>query len=203
MKTNPDNREAVQMWLMINMKRSPTAEVDAVKLLDSLGKIYPKNTGILFFTTFLQCENGMNDKALVNVEKLIKVQADSSDNWILKGQILSALKKHEQALTSFEKALTLNPNRSDVWGMKASAQAKLGKMDDAIATCNKIIELFPKDESSLYNRACIYSLKGDKANALKDLTKALGTNKELKEQAKKDEDFKSLWDDADFKKLTE
>src|SRR5512136_1905284 len=42
----PDNREAVQGWLMINMKRIPTGEEDAIKQLEELEKSYPDNIAI-------------------------------------------------------------------------------------------------------------------------------------------------------------
>jgi len=48
----------------------------------------------------------------------------------------------------------------------------------------------------------IYSLKGDRGNALKHLSKAIELNPEYKELAKKDEDFKILWDDEEFKNIT-
>jgi len=64
------------------------------------------------------------------------------------------------------------------------------------------VELAPNQPVNIYNRACIYCLKGDKANALADLEKAISMNPFFKESARKDEDFKSLYDDEDFKKIT-
>lgn len=54
----------------------------------------------------------------------------------------------------------------------------------------------------MYNRACIYSLKGKKANTIADLERAIGMEPSFREYARTDEDFKSLYDDEDFKKLT-
>jgi hypothetical protein len=44
---------------------------------------------------------------------------------------------------------------------------------------------------------------GDKANAIVELEKAIKINPSFKLNAKIDEDFKTLYNDADFKKLTE
>ena len=44
---------------------------------------------------------------------------------------------------------------------------------------------------------------GNKEKAMSDLEKAIELDKSRKEKAKKDEDFKNLWDDEDFKKLVE
>jgi hypothetical protein len=45
-------------------------------------------------------------------------------------------------------------------------------------------------------------LKGDKVNALADLRKAVEINPRLKQHARTDEDFKSLWEDEEFKTIT-
>ena len=49
---------------------------------------------------------------------------------------------------------------------------------------------------------CLYSLKNDKYNAIKHLLKAIELDTHHKEIAKKDKDFKNLWDDEDFMKIT-
>ena len=48
---------------------------------------------------------------------------------------------------------------------------------------NKAIELKPDYPDAWYNKACIYSLKGDRGNALKHLSKAIELNPEYKELA--------------------
>ena len=117
--------------------------------------------------------------------------------------MLSALNRHEEAVAAFEKALSLDPKRFDVWGMEASELAKLKKYDEALVAINKGIELNPGYAGNIYNRACIYCLKGDKTHALEDLATAFVKMPQLKQHAREDEDFKSIWDDADFKKMTQ
>jgi len=202
MESEPHNREAVQGWLMANMKRSPTGEEDAIKLLDELNKKYPENTAIIFFRAFIEGEYGHNQEALKDIEWLIKVQPDDALNYIMKGQVLHAMAQYNDAFQAFDRATSLDPGRWDVWGMKAGSLAKTGKFDEAINSINKGIELAPDQPANIYNRACIYCLKGDKANALADLQKAISINPAFKENARKDEDFKSLYDDEDFKKIT-
>ena len=179
-KNQPHNREAVQGWLMANMKRSPTGEEEAIGTLDSLGRLYPNNTGIIFFKAFLEAEHGHNEEALKGFDKLIKMQPDTAVNYIGKGQVLYEMGKYEEALKAFDKSTTLDPTRFDVWGMKAGALSKMGKFDQAVSAVNKGIELAPDNPVSIYNRACIYCLKGDKANALTDLKKAISMNPSFK-----------------------
>jgi len=202
MESEPDNREAVQGWLMANMKRSPTGEEDAIKLLDELNKKYPENTAIIFFRAFIEGEYGHNEEALKDIEWLIKVQPDDALNYIMKGQVLYGSEQYNESIQAFERATSLDPTRWDVWGMKAASLAKTARFDEAIISINNGIELAPNQPVNIYNRACIYSLKGDKANALADLQKAITINPAFKENARKDEDFKSLYEDEDFLKIT-
>ncbi len=104
MREYPACREAVQGWLIANMKRSPTGEQEAVLQLDSLSKIYPENIGIIFFRAFIEAEYGKNEDALKDVERLITIQPDSADNWILKGQLMHGMKRYQEAVEAFEKA---------------------------------------------------------------------------------------------------
>jgi tetratricopeptide (TPR) repeat protein len=197
----PENREAVQGWLMINMQRSPTGEEDAIKQLEELEKSYPINTAILFFKTYLLTEYKHYDEALKNADKLITMQPDDAIIWLMKGQILESMNKNDEALTAYGKATSFDSNNADAWQNKAGLLAKTNNLDEAIDSYTKAIQLAPGQPVFIYNRGCAYCRKGDKANALADLGKAISINPMFKSNAPKDEDFKSLWEDADFKKI--
>jgi tetratricopeptide (TPR) repeat protein len=168
MESHPDNREAVQGWIIANMKRTPTGEEEMIGQLDGLEKLYPKNTAILFFKAYVQGEYKHYDESLATTEKLVTMQPDSATNWGIKGQLLASMNRYEEAISSYNRALQLDPDQTEY----------------------------------IYNRGCAYCLKGDKSNALADLKRAISLSPEVKAYAPKDEDFKSLWDDEDFKKLT-
>lgn len=203
MKTHPHNKTAVQYWLMANMKRVPDGELQAIGQLDSLAVHYPANTAIIFFRTFIQAEYGKSEEALAGFESLIQLQPDTAVNYIGKGQVLSSINRHEEALQAFDKATTLDPMRMDVWGMKASSLAHLQRYDEALAAIGKAVELAPDHPLNKYNRACIYYLTGDRVHALDDLKTACEKMPRLKESARKDEDFKSLWEDEEFIRITQ
>lgn len=202
MESFPNEKEVVKQWLILNMKRTPTGEEEAIQLMNELGKLHPANTAIIFWRMFLEAEHGHNEDAMKDVEELIKLQPDTAVNWVAKGQILTELKRYDEASEAFNKATILDPKRGDVWGMKASVLARIGKFDEALIAANKGIELMPGHPAGIYNRACMYSLKGDKANALIDLKRAIEMNPGFKQHARTDEDFKSLFEDEDFKNLT-
>ena len=202
-ESEPDNRDAVQGWFIATMRKTSSGPEGALKLIEDLGKLYPENNAILFWKCFIEASTGLNEEALKDNEKLIKIYPDDPLNFILRGQVMHAKGEYTEAYQAFDRATTLDPSRWDVWGMKAGSLAKIGKFDEAITSINKGVELAPNEPLNIYNRACIYSLKGDKANALADLQKAISINPSFKENAQKDEDFKSLYDNEDFKKLTQ
>lgn len=109
--------------------------------------------------------------------------------------------KYELALKSFEKVIELDPDNAQTWFNKGVTLGELGRHDDAFKAYEKAIKLNPDNAWAWFNRACAYSLKGDKRNALQNLSKAIELDAKCKETAKKDEDFKNLWDDEDFKRI--
>lgn len=202
MENFPDNKEAVQGWLIVNMKRSPTGEEEAIQTLADLAQKYPRNTGIIFFKMFLEAEHGHNEEALKDIETLIGLQPDSALNWVAKGQVLYELKQYSSSMDAFTRATNLDPKRADVWGMKAGAEAKSGKYAEALKSANKGIEMAPNSFVGIYNRACIYALMGEKTSAIADLKKAIELNPGIKNHARTDKDFESMFDDEEFKNTT-
>lgn len=197
----PGNREVVQGWLILNMKKSPTGEEEAIQQLEELEKKYPENTAILFFKAYIQGEYKHYDDALKTTDRLIAKEPGDGMNWLMKGQILESVNRNDDAMTAYEKATTLDPGNSDAWQNKAGLLAKTNKLDEAIVSYTKAIELNPAQPVFLYNRGCAYSRKGDKTNALADLAKAISMNPQFRSYVQNDEDFKSLWEDPDFKKI--
>ena len=203
MASDPDNRDAVQGWIIANAsKGASSGGKKALEMIENLEKSFPDNTAVIFWKAFIEGSLGLNEEALRDIEKLIKIYPDDPLIFILNGQVLHEMERYNEAFQAFDRATLLDPVRPDVWGMKAGSLAKSGRFDEAIISINKGMELAPDQPASLYNRACIYCLKGDKANALADLKKAISMNPSFKEYARKDKDFKSLYDDEDFKKLT-
>lgn len=202
MKDYPDNKDAVQGWIMANASKAQGGPEFIQKALEELGKQYPENTGIVFFQAFIQASTGQNEMALENFNKLIKLQPDTAVNYIAKGQVLLEMQKFDEAYLALDRATSLDPGRMDIWGMKAIALARLGRYDEALVSINKQIDLVPEFPSGIYNRACIYSLKGDRENALEDLRKAVTMNPSFRKQAVNDDDFKNLFNDEEFKKIT-
>ena len=110
--------------------------------------------------------------------------------------------QYELALKAFDKAIEMKPDFAEAWYNKGVTLAKLGRYDEALKAYDKAIEIKSDYAKAWYNKARMHSLKGNKENALKNLSRAIELDRKYKEDAKKDEDFKNLWDDEDFKRVT-
>ncbi|MBN2172993.1 MAG: tetratricopeptide repeat protein [Bacteroidales bacterium] len=196
----PDNAEAYIGWLTTCFGSDRVDE--GLRAIDQWVELNPDNTQACLYKAFAEAELGNHQKSLEAFEKLIELQPDEATNWIGKGQMLYALNRYDEALEAFNKYTLIDTTRTDVWGMKASTLARLGRFDEAINIINKNLEQSPDDPTSIYNRACIYSIKGDKAIALADLKSAIELEASFRKYARTDEDFRSLYEDEDFKNLT-
>lgn len=73
--------------------------------------------------------------------------------------------------------------------------------DGAMEECNKALAKYPGNALILYNIACLQNLQGKPDEALATLETAVDSWPRFKENAVKDEDFASLYDDPRFKAL--
>lgn len=145
---------------------------------------------------------GYPDEALRAYDKAIELKPDYVYALCSKGATLDGLGNPYEALKLYNKAIEIKPDFAGAWYNKGVALGHLGRNDEAIRAYDKTIELERDFSEALYNRASIiYFLKGDKENALRDLSKAIELDAKNKENAKKNKNFKNLWDDEDFKRL--
>lgn len=196
----PENDNAYIGLFRISMGSGQGEE--GMKVIDQWIEHNPNSTQAWLYKGFLEAQMQRPEEALKAFDKLIELQPEEESNYVGRGQMLYELGRYEEAIEAFDKSASIDPTRADVKGMKASSLAKLGKYNEALVMMNNILEHSPDDVTSIYNRACIYSLQGDKDNALADLKRAIKLNPSAKEHAREDEDFLSLWEDEDFITMT-
>jgi hypothetical protein len=73
--------------------------------------------------------------------------------------------------------------------------------EGAMSVCNEALQTYPGNALILYNIACLQNLLGKQDEALATLATAVDSWPRFKENATKDEDFASLYDDPRFQKL--
>jgi len=146
---------------------------------------------------------GKTEEALAAFERAIDLNPDDADPWSSKGVALAELGRSEEALAACERAIELNPDDPDVWFNKAFALNELGRTEQALAAYERALELKPEHPEAWFNKACaLCRASAPKSDVLGALERAIALDGEQKADARRDEDFQSLWDDPDFIALT-
>jgi len=148
-----------------------------------------------------------HEEVLLTYDKMIKIAPELI--FIKKAFFLHRLGRYKEAIKVYDKLIELEPNDPSLWYWKAKTFIKMRHYtktdifyDGAITAYSKAIEEYPNYQGYWYERASIFSLKGDKLNALEDLSKTITLDSSYKEDAREDEFFKVLWEDNDFKQMT-
>jgi len=149
---------------------------------------------------------------LRDLVRLVEGADLTAANTVLAEQLLDQ-KKFSDAKNAIDRALSINPTspvalltKGRILKRMAKPEGQLVNTDllkQALKFASQASELEPDRPQPAYNVACYQALLGDKTEVLKNLGRAIQLNPSLKETAKTDDDFKSLWQDPDFKKLTD
>ncbi len=174
---------------------------EAIICYDKALEIDPKDEVARFNKGNVLVESGKYNEAITCFDKLLEINPKDEGAWYNKGVALGKSGKYNEAIICFDKALEINPKKEKAWFNKGVALGKSGKYNEAIICYDKALEINPKCEKAWFNIARSYSIIGEKDKALSDLGKAIEFDTSNKEKAKKNEDFKILWIDEDFRKL--
>ena len=156
----------------------------------------PAFPGIIFFTSLVIL---LAVGALI-VVGIFSAYRDSGRELAEEGYNYSLNKEYDKAIECYDKAISHWYRESWVYFNRGYDKTEKGDYDGAIADYTKVIA---KDSTAQYNRACCYALKKDKKMALSELATAISRYSNWKTYARKDDDFKWLWEDEEFKKITE
>lgn len=159
--------------------------------------------------TFTMIETGKLEQALLNAEKLCKLDARSASAWHALGLAHEKAGRHEQAVAALNRSLELNPVNADVRALRVQACARRGDFAPAKADVEQIAE---QDECLgwLCNArvtALMFAAEADesrradlKASVIEALTALKGRGEPLA-GLKDDADFAALKDVPEFTKL--
>jgi tetratricopeptide (TPR) repeat protein len=198
---NPDNS-----WAYIDAGWALNSLGDhsqALKQLDKAAAMDPGNPWVYvnrassynFLLNFPQ--------ALQDAEKAVVLAPDAFWPYFERGWAYIGLGSYDRALADLNKAAQLDPKNSAVYRMRAWAHSGRGDKRQTMADLDRSVEFDPKSSWTYWNRAAYFSLTGEKDRALAELAQAIRLNGALKLKARTDNNFKPLWNDGDFKRLTE
>lgn len=120
---------------------------------------------------------------------------------VTEGQNLLSQRKAGQAAKLFQQATELDPKNATAWHLHGYSLHVLGKLDEAIQSHRKAAGFPQTKVVALYNLACAYSLKNEKAAALKFLEKAIDANFAQLDFLETDKDLNNIRDEKKFEQL--
>ncbi len=120
-----------------------------------------------------------------------------------KARILYTLERYEEAITQYDQLIEMEPNNSNFLSDKGAALLKLGQYEEALNIYDQSLAITQDNFPAYYNKACIYALMGNEADALRHLRIAFELNSEAKTFAVEDTDLQNLWDNEEFLTLVE
>lgn len=142
-------------------------------------------------------------QGLLEEEKAMSLDATISWAYINRGWAYIGLGNYNQALADLNKAAQLDPKNPHVYHLRAWAHNGLGNKRQTLEDFDKSLNLAPNNSWTHWNIAAYYALTGEKEKSISALEKAIRINKTLRQKAKTDKNFQSLWNDIDFKKLVD
>lgn len=175
----------------------------ALKEFNRASDIDPKNPWIYVNRGVSYNFLGNYRQGLLDEEKAISLDATTAWAYIYRGWAYMGLGNLNQALADLNKAGQMDPKNPHVYHMRAWAHNGLGNKRQTLEDFDKSLNLAPNNSWTHWNIAVYYALNGEKEKSISALGKAIRINGTLRQKAKTDKNFQSLWNDVDFKKLVE
>jgi tetratricopeptide (TPR) repeat protein len=175
----------------------------ALKEFNRASDTDPKNPWIYVNRGMSYNSLGDYRQGFLDAEKAISLDANISMAYIGRGWAYMGLGNFNQALADLNKAEQLDLKNPVVYSTRAWAHNAQGNTRQAAEDLERSINLAPNNSWMLWNRAVYYALSGEKGKSIADLEKAIRVNGSLKQRAKTDKNFQSLWNDIGFRKLVE
>ncbi len=119
------------------------------------------------------------------------------------GLLLTSTGRPKEALPHFEKAVSLRPGFMDAVNNLVAFYRERGEYGKGIEFLKKTVSFCPDSTISIYyNIACLYSLWGKKADAVKWLKKSIDKGFCLWDLLKNDRDLENIRDTEYYRKVT-
>jgi len=111
--------------------------------------------------------------------------------------------KLEQAKDLYQQTLRLDPGHVEALNNLGVICLREADYTAAQQNFEKAIRLRPGYVDPFYNMACLYAAKGDIEKSLAYLRKTVSMEGSAREWAKRDTDFRNLWQSPEFQRLVE
>jgi tetratricopeptide (TPR) repeat protein len=174
----------------------------AIKDYNKTIEIEPTNANATFFRGYVKDILKDYKAAMTDYNRTIEIDPDHINAYFFRGKINQRqLKDFQSAKTDFERVIYLNTDST----YTAFSIFFLGNKDKALNILNDLISTnaynIEKQKTSYYSLACLYSLDGNKPEAIKALTNAFDKGFDDFTWIETDDDLDNIKSSPEFKEL--
>jgi Flp pilus assembly protein TadD len=163
-------------------------------------KIYSNYPDVHWNKALIHHQLEQYGQAVQSYREMLRINPNDTDALYNMGYALDKLGRYPEALGIYDRILAVDASDIHAPIGKGIAQYHIGNFDGAIAEFVKVQDTNPK--YAFYNLACMYSVKGDIAQAFVFLEKTIPyMDQELLNWAKVDPDFEPIRNTSRFQEL--
>ena len=178
------NFGAPQDYIYLNFAqilRSMNRPQDAIQVIGILLAQAPDNEVACVRQAALQLQIGDANGAQINLNRVIRNNAQNPEALGLMGQALTAQNRLDEALPYMERAAALEPENINILSQLGTLLKEVDRLEDAEKIYRKALALAPNTGSILYNLASLYLHQNRLDEAIETARQALGIDPEVVE----------------------
>lgn len=198
---NPNSVEALGN-IGINYARLENY-TESLKWYEKVSALNPKFVPVLIAQASALSNLTQNEGALKIINDVLDSEPKNVEALRTKAEILNNLGNFDEAMKLLDEALILDPNNTLVINSKAHYLLRREiKVEDVEVLLQRSLILKPENDTTVYNLACAYALDKKYEEAITALEKAISMNSKWKKRARQDKDFRNIYHDQQFIKIT-
>ncbi len=151
------------------VRRAKTAKVQVAQ---PQGKTYAPSSDKILEEARTFLAEGKEADAEDRLRTLLIFEPNNPQALSLLGGIMYYSSRYQEAEMIFRKQIQLDPDKAPLHNQLGSVLAKQDKITEAVAECLKAVDLEPDSADARINLAGMYSVSGDRDNAMKQLIAA-------------------------------
>lgn len=152
---------------------------NALKDLTKGIELRAKNADVFFSRAEIYRNTGKDDAAIKDYTSALEINPQHVKAYFNRGVVNERKKKYPDAIADYSKAIELKMNTEEVYQRRAASYIAIGKKEEALKDYSMLIDVLKTKDVNVYvARGTAFNLKGDYANAVKDLSRALTTKKD-------------------------
>ena len=143
------------------------------------------------------------EEALERAARLLSHPQSRQFAMSMRAECLRSLERWGDAAAAFESILESEPENVAAYVGLGWCHKRNGELDRAVESMERLVATHPGEAIGHFNLACYLALTGERDRPLGLLRRAVTVEESYRDLARKEEDFSSLRDDPEFRRIVE